>query len=95
MKFPFSFTLTGMLIGGRYCNIAIGGLGEEGERVKNGEGGESGIQEVLTEVKTEKRGDEAKGKTETRRNFGKKRGAAKIFPRKFCGLKNYLYVCSA
>ena len=24
-----------------------------------------------------------------------KRGPAKIFPRKFCGLKNYPYVCSA
>nr|DAR94177.1 MAG TPA: hypothetical protein [Caudoviricetes sp.] len=34
-------------------------------------------------------------KMKTRRDFGKKRGAAKIFPRKFCGLKNYLYVCSA
>lgn len=62
MKFPFSFTLTGMLIGGRYCNIAIGGLGEEGERVKNGEGGESGIQEVLTEVKTEKGEMKRKGR---------------------------------
>lgn len=36
-----------------------------------------------------------KEKTKTRRDFGKKRGAAKIFPRKFCGLKNYPYVCSA
>lgn len=71
-----------MLIGGRYCNIAIGGLGEEGERVKNGEGGESGIQEVLTEVKTE-RGGEAKGKTETRRNFGKSAARRKFFRENF------------
>lgn len=28
-------------------------------------------------------------------DFGKKRGTAKIFPRKFCGLKFYPYVCSA
>lgn len=33
--------------------------------------------------------------TEKRREFWKKRGAAKIFPRKFCGLKNNPYVCSA
>jgi hypothetical protein len=49
---------------------------------------------VLTEVKI-KKGDEAKEKTKTRREFWKKRVPAKIFSKKFCGLKNYPYVCSA
>jgi hypothetical protein len=34
-------------------------------------------------------------KTKTRRDFGKKARPAKIFSKKFCGLKNYPYVCSA
>jgi hypothetical protein len=49
---------------------------------------------VLTEVKTEK-GNEVEGEDENKKGFWKKRGPAKIFPRKFCGLKNYPYVCSA
>lgn len=84
-----------MLIGGKYCNIAIGGLGEEGERVKNGEGGESGIQEVLTEVKTEKGEMKRKGRRKQEGILGKTRPGKNFFPRKFCGLKNYPYVCSA
>jgi hypothetical protein len=52
-------------------------LGEEGERVKNGEGGESGIQEVLTEVKTEKGEMKRKqegilGKRRARQKFSRK-----------------------
>lgn len=49
---------------------------------------------MLTEVKTEK-GNEVEGEDENKKGFWKKRVPAKIFPRKFCGLKNYPYVCSA
>lgn len=36
-----------------------------------------------------------KKKAKTRRDFGKKARPAKIFSKKFCGLKNSPYVCSA
>lgn len=49
---------------------------------------------MLTEVKTEK-GNEVEGEDENKKEFWKKRVPAKIFPRKFCGLKFYPYVCSA
>lgn len=49
---------------------------------------------MLTEVKTEK-GNEVEGEDENKKEFWKKRVPAKIFPRKFCGLKIYPYVCSA
>lgn len=52
-----------------------------------GEGGQDKGQE--------KEGKKAYKGTKTRRDFEKKRVPAKIFQRKFCGLKIYPYVCSA
>jgi hypothetical protein len=62
-------------------------LGEEGERVKNGEGGESGIQEVLTEVKTE-RGDEAKERRRKQEGILEKARPGKNFSEKILWIEN-------
>lgn len=51
--------------------------------------------ESVNGSKNRKGGNEVEGEGENKKGFWKKRVPAKIFPRKFCGLKNYPYVCSA
>lgn len=95
MKFPFFFYPNGYVNRRKilqYSNRGFGGGRGKSEKRRSGTKGDIGS---VNGSENRKRGDEAKGKTETRRNFGKSAARRKFFPRKFCGLKIYPYVCSA
>lgn len=76
----------------QYSNRGFGG--GRGKSEKWGRGIKRDMESV-NGSKNRKKGMKWKKKTKTRRDFGKNAARQKFFPRKFCGLKIYPYVCSA
>lgn len=94
MKFPFFFYPNGYVNRRKilqYSNRGFGGgRGKSekwGRRRKWDTGSVNGSKN--------RKGRRSEREDGNKKEFWKKRGAAKIFPRKFCGLKNNPYVCSA